>query len=87
MKIATIQLGKPYVWGAKQTKLIRLFRIRIIASDKQIPWAYKQVAQRPILWDRGGTHTSYFDRIAAGEIRRSDIVRVDTGYTYPGDIT
>lgn len=37
------------------------------------------------MWDQGGAHTHYFNRISRAEVRRGDIVFWDTGYTYPGD--
>lgn len=37
------------------------------------------------MWDQGGAHAHYFNRISRAEVKRGDIVFWDTGYTYPND--
>ena len=87
MKIATDQLGKPYVWGANGPNSFDCSGfVSYCFRQANVP-GYPKTG-RPTtnsMWDRGGAHTSYFDRITASEIRRGDIVMMDTGYTYPGD--
>ena len=87
MKIATDQLGKPYVWGANGPNSFDCSGfVTYCFRQANVP-GYPRTG-RPTtnsMWDRGGEHTSYFDRVTASEIRRGDIVLMDTGYTYPGD--
>lgn len=87
MKIATDQLGKPYVWGANGPNSFDCSGF-VSYCFRQAGVPGYPTTGRPTtnsMWDRGGAHASYFDRITASEIRRGDIVMMDTGYTFPGD--
>ncbi|MCW6683029.1 NlpC/P60 family protein [Aerococcaceae bacterium NML160702] len=87
IEVAMAQRGKPYVWGANGPNsfdcsgfVSYAFRT---ANYRGYPTTGRPTTNS--IWDRGGIHSGYFNRISKSELKRGDIILYDTGYTYPGD--